>query len=366
MNTKRKLLFENGREFAGYGFGAMTNAVCDVVFCTSMIGHQEIVSDPSFSGKMLLLTYPLIGSCGLSDEDYESKTLSVGALIVREYNDLPSNFRYTKTLADEMRECSVPGIFGVDTREIMRMLQKEGAMRAALVDGDMPREEARLLFGSFVPENLIRKVSCKKLWYSRTANYRCNIVAVDCGIASSMIKSLNVRGGNVIIVPSDSALEMVRSLRPDGVFFSGGPGGPKDAGEVIALAEKLIGALPVFGVGIGGLILALAGGAKVKGMKNGHHGGYPVMNLAAGRAEITFQNHSYDIDEPSLAAAGLAVTHRNLGDASVEGFENKAKKLFAVLFHPENSPYVKDSAGLYDDFIQAVEDFMPERSGINA
>ena len=367
MNTKRKLLFENGREFEGCGFGAGVDAVYDTVFCTSMVGHQEIVSDPSFYGKIVVLTYPLIGSCGLSDEDYESKALSIGALVVREYNDLPSNFRYTKTLADEMSECSVPGIFGVDTREITRMLRNEGIMRAALIDSSVPSREALGLFeGERVPENLIAKVSCKKMWYSRTANYRCNVVAVDCGIANSMIKSLNVRGCNVIVVPHDSSCEMVRSLRPDGVFFSGGPGNPEDAPEIIELAGQLIGTLPVFGVGVGCLITALASGAKVKGMKTGHHGQYPVMNLGGGKAEITFQCHSHVIDETSLADTGLSVTHRNLGDDSIEGVESIEKRLFAVQFHPENAPYVKDSAWLYDRFIQSMEDFMPERDERNA
>ena len=367
MNTRRKLLFENGREFEGYGFGALTDAVSDVVFCNSMVGHQEIVSDPSFYGKTVVLTYPLIGSCGLSDEDYESKTLSIGALIVREYNDIPSNFRYTKTIADEMRECSVPGLSGVDTRQITRMLRASGTMRAALVDSATPAAEAKGLLERLVTsENLVAKVSCKKMWYSRTANYRCNVVAVDCGIANSMIKSLNVRGCNVIVVPFDSSYEMVRSLRPDGVFFSGGPGDPEDAVEVVALARQLIGTLPVYGVGLGSLIIAVAGGAKVKRMKTGHHGQYPVMNLETKKAEITFQSHSHTVDEESLLGTGLQVTHRNLGDGSVEGIANRAKGLSAVQFHPENAPHVDDSAWLYDRFIRAMEDSMAERDQRNA
>ena len=351
----RKLIFENGREFAGRSFGAPCEAVCEVVFNTSMVGYQEILSDPSYCAQMVNMTYPLIGNYGLTDEDYETRVPKIGGFIVREYNDKPSNYRYTRTLADVMRENNIPGIEGVDTRAITRMLRDEGSMRAILTE--RPREEAlETLRATAVPHDQVARVSGKSVWFSRTANYRYNVVAVDCGIKHNIIRSLNARGCEVTIVPWTVTAEEVMAMHPDGLFISNGPGNPKDAKPVITLVRALRGKLPIFGICLGHQIIALAYGASTYKLKFGHRGGnHPVKNLQTGKVEITSQNHSYAVNADSLAGTGLTVTHVNLLDGTVEGQKCAADRIFSVQYHPESAPGPQDSAYLFDEFIAMME-----------
>ena len=353
----KKIVLEDGEEYLGYGFGADKEAICEIVFNTSMVGYQEIVSDPSYTYQMVVMTYPLIGNYGITDEDYETKQPTIGGMVVREYNDLPSNFRYTKTLSEYLEENDIPGISGIDTRKLTRSIRNKGSRKVIITDITTSKEEALKKLNVYdIPKDAVSKVSCKKKWYSRTANYKFNVVAVDCGIKLNIIRSLNKRGCNVTIVPYNTPAKEIESLKPDGVFLSNGPGDPEDVKEVIKLVKELRGKYPIFGICLGHQMISLAYGAKTYKLKFGHRGGnHPVLNLQADKIEITSQNHSYAVDEKSLEKTDLVVTHKNILDNTIEGVECKKDKVFSVQYHPESSPGPQDSGYLFDQFINLME-----------
>ena len=230
MNGNRKIVLQDGRELYGKSFGAERDTVCELVFNTSMVGYQEIVSDPSYTDQLVVMTYPVIGNYGITDEDYETKIPTIGGLAVRDYNDIPSNFRYTETLSEILNEYNIPAISGIDTRMLTRIIRDEGSQRAFLTAAECPLEEALAVLRADRPRtDAVSRVSCKKKWYSRTANPRYNVVAIDCGIKHNIIRHLNRRGCNVTIVPYDTRPEEILALRPDGLFISNGPGNPEDA-----------------------------------------------------------------------------------------------------------------------------------------
>ena len=353
----RKLVTEHGREFYGYGFGAQKATVAEMVFNTSMVGYQEIISDPSYTDQAIVMTYPLIGNYGMTDEDYETKTPSASGMIVREYNDLPSNFRYTRTLSEIMEENGIVGLSGVDTRTITRMIRDEGSQRALLCDPSVPAEEAvARIAATPVPTDAVARVSCKKRWYSRTANYRYNVVAIDCGMKLNIVRSLNRRGCNVTVVPYNTTPEEILNLMPDGLFLSNGPGDPENVTEVIETVRALKGRLPIFGICLGHQMICLACGAQTYKMKFGHRGGnHPVLRKADGKIEITSQNHSYAVRPETLKGTGLVVTHLNLLDNTVEGVRSEDGSMFSVQYHPESAPGPQDSGYLFDEFIDLMK-----------
>lgn len=352
----KKIILENGKEFYGYGFGADKTAINEIVFNTSMVGYQEIISDPSYTDQMVCMTYPLIGNYGVCDEDYETKVPTMGGLIVREYNDLPSNFRYTKTLSEVLDEYDIPGISGIDTRMLTRIIRDEGSQKVMICSADMPYNKAlNMLLEYKIPTDMVSRVSCKKRWYSRTPNHQYDVVAVDCGIKLNIVRKLNQKGCNVTVVPYNITAEEILALRPDGLFLSNGPGNPEDVTPVIELVRELKGKLPIFGICLGHQMISLALGAKTFKMKFGHRGGnHPVMNLKTGKIEITSQNHSYAVDVASLKGTPLTLTHKNLLDDTAEGVESKEYKLFSVQYHPESAPGPQDSAYLFDEFIDLM------------
>jgi carbamoyl-phosphate synthase small subunit len=354
----RKLVLENGSVYLGAGFGAERDAVCELVFDTAMVGYQEVVSDPSFTAQIVLMTYPLIGNYGMADEDYETRVPTMGGMVVREYNDQPSNFRYTKTLGEILEEHNIPAIQGVDTRQICRMIRREGGQRAMICGADMPTEKAmEQILAYQLPTDLVSRVSCKKKWYARTKNPRFNVVAVDCGIKLNIIRKLNEFGCNVTVVPYDTPAETILSFQPDGLFLSNGPGDPESVPGLIAEVQKLRGKVPMFGLCMGHQIISLACGAKSYRMKFGHRGGnHPVKDLRTGKVEITSQNHCYALDEASLKGTGLTMTHVNLLDNTCEGLESVKDRLFTVQYHPEGAPGPQDSVYLFDRFTQMMEE----------
>ena len=353
----RKIVLEDGSEYVGCGFGADIDRVCEIVFNTSMVGYQEIVSDPSYTDQAVVMTYPLIGNYGITDEDYETKTPTIGGLIVREYNDIPSNFRYTKTLSEMMEEYHVPGISGIDTRKLTRSIRDLGSRRMLITSLDMPREQAlETIRNTPVPHDAVSRVSCRKRWYSRTANARFNVVAVDCGIKLGIVRSLNARGCNVTVVPWNTSADEVARMKPDGIFLSNGPGDPEDVTPVISLIRELRGKYPIFGICLGHQMISLAYGAKTYKLKFGHRGGnHPVKNFLTDKIEITSQNHSYAVDAESVAGTGLEITHINLLDGTVEGVRCGRDRIFSVQYHPESSPGPQDSAYLFDEFIAQMK-----------
>lgn len=349
----RKLVLEDGSEYCGYGFGSPCQRVCELVFNTSMVGYQEIVSDPSYTDQAVVMTYPLIGNYGITDDDFECKNPSIGALIVYDYNDRPSNFRYTKTLSELLEGNGIPGIYGVDTRRLTRSIRDFGSRRCIITDISTPVGEAlEIIKNTPVPHDAVARVSCKKRWYSRTANPQFNVVALDCGIKLGIVRSLNRLGCNVTVVPYDTPAEEIEFMKPDGVFLSNGPGDPEDVTPVIETVKKLRGKYPLFGICLGHQMISLAYGAKTYKLKFGHRGGnHPVKNLETGKIEITSQNHSYAVNEKSLENTGLKVTHVNILDNTVEGIRDERSKMFSVQYHPESAPGPQDSAYLFDKFI---------------
>ena len=358
MEFTRKLVLEDGAEYYGTGFGYGGDAVCEIVFNTSMVGYQEIISDPSYTYQAVVMTYPLIGNYGIADEDYETKIPTIGGLIVREYNDLPSNFRYTKTLSEVMEEYKIPGLAGVDTRKLTRSIRDIGSRCGVITDADTPTDKAiEMIKNSPVPHDAVAKVSCKKRWYSRTANAKYNVVAIDCGIKLNIIRSLNARGCNVTVMPYNTSAAEVEKMKPDGIFLSNGPGDPEDVIPVIDLVKKLRGKYPLFGICLGHQMISLAYSAKTYKLKFGHRGGnHPVLNKLTGKIEITSQNHSYAVDNDSLEGTGLTVTHVNLLDGTVEGLQCAEDGVFSVQYHPESSPGPQDSGYLFDIFVSSMKE----------
>ncbi len=348
----KKLVLEDGSEYYGYGFGADCDRVCEIVFNTSLVGYQEIVSDPSYTGQTVVMTYPLIGNYGICDDDFECKMPTIGGLVVYDYNDRPSNFRYTKTLSELLEENGIPAI------KLTRSIRDLGSRRVLMTGADTPKEKAlEIIENTPVPHDSVQRVSCKKRWYSRTANPKFNVVAVDCGIKLNIVRSLNRLGCNVTVVPFDTPAEKIEFMKPDGIFLSNGPGDPQDATAVIETVKKLRGKYPIFGICLGHQIIALAAGAKTYKLKFGHRGGnHPVLNKKNGKIEITSQNHSYAVDEGSLEGTELTVTHINLLDKTVEGLENRAQRIFSVQYHPESAPGPQDSGYLFGEFIKYMQE----------
>ena len=352
MNGDRKLILDDGSEFMGTGFGASGDVVCEIVFNTSMAGYQEIVSDPSYTDQAVVMSYPLIGNYGITDEDYESRIISPAALIVRDISYDPSNFRAVRSLPDLLEEQGVPGIAGVDTRRLVRSIRDLGSRRALVTDADTPLEKGlSIIRDTPVRHDQVRRCSCAKKWYSRTSNPRFQVVLIDCGMKTNIVRMLNQNRCNVMVVPYNTTGEEILSLSPDGILISNGPGDPQDVPEVIETLRKLRGQVPMFGICLGHQLLALACGAKTYKLKFGHRGGnHPVRDLRTGRIEVTSQNHSYAVDEESLAGTGLTVSYVNVLDQTVEGLRCEEERIFSVQYHPESAPGPQDSMHLFRQF----------------
>ena len=354
----KKIILEDGTEFYGFGFGADSEKIVEVVFNTSMVGYQEILSDPSYTGQAVVMTYPLIGNYGMCADDYETNVPTISALIVREYNEQPSNFRAEESLEQVMQRYGITGIAGVDTRRLARHIRSKGTCKGLITQGTTPNLAgfARLR-STPLPTNQVQRVSTKTSWVSPAEKPKYHVVAVDCGIKHNIIRSLNQRHCDVTIVPWNTTAENVEQLHPDGIFLSNGPGNPENVIPVIELVRQLRGKYPIFGICLGHQIIALSYGAKTYKLKFGHRGGnHPVQNLITGKVEITSQNHSYAVDRESLAGTGLEVTHINLLDKTVEGLRCEKDHLFCVQYHPESAPGPQDSSYLFDEFIRRMEE----------
>lgn len=357
-NADRKIILENGSEYYGTGFGSTEDKVTELVFNTSMVGYQEILSDPSYTAQGIVMTYPLIGNYGMADDDYETKTPTADTMIVREYNDEPSNFRSRETLGEVMLRYGISGVSGIDTRKLTREIRTYGTCKALITNAQFPLSEGlEIIKNTELSHSSVSRVSRKQAEYYETDNPKYNIVAVDCGMKQNIVRSLNKKGCNVIAVPWNTTAEEIRSLSPDGVFLSNGPGDPTDVPEVIDTVKKLKGQFPIFGICLGHQILSLAYGAKTYKLKFGHRGGnHPIKCIETDKLEITSQNHSYAVDAESLKDTPLTVTHINLLDNTIEGVECKKDKAFAVQYHPESAPGPQDSEYLFDKFLGLMEE----------
>lgn len=357
--NNRKLVLQNGRVFEGVGFGSPKEKIAELVFNTSMVGYQEILSDSSYCDQIVCMTYPLIGNYGITDDDYESKSIQMSGFVVREYNDNPSNFRATQTLGDVMDEYNAVGISGIDTRELTRVIRDCGSQLVMICDIDKDTDEAiREINERGFSHDQLSKVSTKKVWYSRTANPTYTVVAIDCGIKMNIVRKFNQLGCNVVVLPYTATIEDVMKHQPDGLFISNGPGDPEDAKEVIQLIKDAKGKLPIFGICLGHQIIGLAYGAKTYKMKFGHRGAnHPVKNLLTNTIEITSQNHSFAIDKASLEGTGLEATHVNVIDNELEGMRDAKNFVMSTQYHPESAAGPEDSEYLFKLFIDSMKEF---------
>ncbi len=356
-DENKKLVFEDGTAFYGRSFGSGSEKVLELVFNTSPVGYQEILSDPSYTDQAVCMTYPLIGNYGMALDDYETDRPTIGALIVREYNDEPSNFRSADTLGNVMKKYDIAGISGVDTRAITRRIRDRGSCKVLITGADTPDSVcAEKLKSISLPTDAVSRVSHTDIREFEVLDHRLHIAAFDCGIKQNIIRSLNGRGCSVTSVPWNTAAAEIEAINPDGVFISNGPGDPTDVGELIQTVKKLIGRYPIFGICLGHQVLSLACGAETYKLKFGHRGGnHPVKNIITGKTEITSQNHSYAVSSESVKNTPLTVTHINLLDDTIEGVMCESERAFSVQYHPESAPGPQDSGYLFDCFINMIE-----------
>ena len=360
---KRKIILEDGSVYVGESFGSESEKTVELVFNTSMVGYQEIISDPSYTGQAVVMTYPLIGNYGINEDDNETLNPSISGLIVREYCDEPSNFRCSETLDSIMKRYDISGVSGIDTRKLARHIRDYGSCKACIVSYEADTKEALdNMLKTDLDRDVVSKVSTPKVYRagmiedSKDKNSR-HIVAIDCGMKRNILRELSARGCRLTVVPWNTSPQDIMSLGPDGLFVSNGPGDPQDVQTTIETVRQLKGRLPIFGICLGHQIISLAYGAKTYKLKFGHRGGnHPVKNLKTDKIEITSQNHSYAVDIESLKGTGLEVTHINILDNTVEGMECIRDRVFSVQYHPESAPGPQDSSYLFDEFLRLIDE----------
>ncbi|MCC6712935.1 MAG: glutamine-hydrolyzing carbamoyl-phosphate synthase small subunit [Candidatus Dadabacteria bacterium] len=370
---KAILVLEDGTVFEGRGFGAEGEAHGEVVFNTSMTGYQEILTDPSYNGQIVTMTYPEIGNYGVNPEDAESRRPFLKALVVREYWEDPSNWRSEDDLGSYMAKYGVVGIEGVDTRALTKLIRSEGAQKAAVstVDTDPGSLLGKVRAArGIVGVDLVTEVSCESPYgWSEGAGAwrpegegpsaggrRFKVAAYDYGLKQNILRKLTDLGCDVTVVPSRTPPHEVLAMDPDGIFLSNGPGDPAAVAYAVESVRTLIGKKPVFGICLGHQIVGLALGGKTYKLKFGHRGGnQPVKDLRTGKVEITSQNHGFAVDPESLGS-DVEITHVNLNDDTVEGLRHREHPVFSVQYHPEASPGPHDSSYLFEEFVGMMKE----------
>jgi carbamoyl-phosphate synthase small subunit len=360
MSKKAILVLEDGATFEGYTFGAEKTIYGEVVFDTAMIGYQEMLTDPSFAGQIVVPTYPLIGNYGINDDDVESAKIQVRGFIVKEYCAEPSHWRSKKTLEQYLTENNIPGVYGIDTRAVTRHIRALGTMMG-VISPDLTREEAAAQLKTiqqYGTTDFIEEVTTRNTfqWDGTGKNEKTSlhIVIVDMGLKFNIARILCKLGCKSTIVPVKTAADDIIKLNPDGILLSPGPGDPALLNYAIKLVQNLIDKKPIMGICLGHQLIALALGGKTYKMKFGHRGGnHPVRDLNTGRIYITTQNHGYAVDGDSLKN-GLEVSHVNSNDGTVEGLRHKELPVFSIQYHSEGAPGPLDNTYLFSQFIEMI------------
>ena len=361
MDAKALLVLEDGAVYEGAAFGARGTAVGEVVFNTSMTGYQEMLTDPSYAGQILMPTYPLIGNYGINDDDFESKRTQVSAFIVREACDQPNQWQSKRTLHEYLAAQGIPGIAGVDTRAVTRRLRNRGVMMGMVTSEHDASQAVKVLHGRprYGDIDFVKAVSTAKPYAWELPQYAIRplkITLVDLGVKNNIMRLLRARGCAVGVLPATVTAEDVLATKPDGVLLSPGPGDPALLGYAIDTARGLIGRVPLMGICLGHQIVAHAVGGRTFKLKFGHRGGnHPVQDLQSGCVRITAQNHGYAVDPDNLPA-DVVVSHVNLNDGTVEGLRHTSVPLFTIQYHSEASPGPEDNVGMFDDFVSMVRE----------
>jgi carbamoyl-phosphate synthase small subunit len=370
--NKAIIALEDGRIFEGYSFGAEGEKAGEIVFNTSMMGYQEILTDPSYKGQIVTMTYPLIGNYGINFDDVESARPQVEGFVIKEYSHIYSNWRAKKSLKEYLIEYNIVGIEGIDTRALTKHIRTQGAMKAVISTIDLDRDslvkKAKASPG-LIGRDLAKEVTCQKAyqWQTNPQSPICNpqykIVAMDFGVKLNILRMLEKVGCSVTVVPAKTSAEEILSYNPDGIFLSNGPGDPAGVPYAIETVKKLIHQLPIFGICLGHQILGLAFGGKTYKLKFGHRGGnQPVKDLSTGKIDITSQNHGFCVDINSLNKDEIEITHINPNDGTLEGMRHKKLPIFSVQYHPEASPGPHDASYLFNRFTELLKEFQHQKN----
>jgi carbamoyl-phosphate synthase small subunit len=355
MNNNGILYLADGTAFTGKRFGARATRVGELVFNTSMTGYQKILTDPSYKGQIINMTYPLIGNYGVNKTDYESERIHAFGLAAKDIAFKPSNNRSVMNIDEWLSDQGIPGIWNVDTRMITKKIRDEGTVKSVISTEGLSFAEAKKLCDKTeLRQDWMKEAGTKERFRIEGAGYR--VAVLDFGVKTSILRDLSSMGLDLHVFPYGSAAEEILSVKPDGIFLSNGPGDPAAAEEAVETTRALLGKAPLFGICMGHQILALAVGGRTYKMKYGHRGGnHGVHDNAEGRSAITSQNHGFAVDERSVTDCGMIITHKNLNDDTVEGMRHSSLPVFSVQYHPEASPGPNDSAYLFDRFLSMME-----------
>lgn len=354
---KAYLILEDGTVFEGTSIGSSREVISEIVFNTSMTGYLEVLTDPSYAGQAVVMTYPLIGNYGICREDMESRQAWPDGYIVRELSRIPSNFRSGDTIDHFLKEQDIPGISGIDTRALTKILREKGTMNGMITtNGDYDLEEVKEKIRQYTVKGVVLKTSVKKPYVLPGDGKK--VALLDCGAKDNIARNLNKRGCEVTVYPADTPAEEILKTNPDGIMLSNGPGDPAENVGIIEEVRKLYeSSVPIFAICLGHQLMALATGAKTYKLKYGHRGGnHPVKDLETGRVYITSQNHGYAVDEESLDPSVAVTAFVNVNDKTNEGLKYVGKNIFTVQYHPEACPGPLDSGYLFDRFMRMMEE----------